>query len=122
MVDVTVKRSDPLLPLPNGVVVPVSDAVPTADVWASAFNPIIAAGFHGAALYLTDYGTQGSGYATGDVVRVQLNADGTAGTRTTLGAGALYQLNGLAFGENGKVYVSNHSISSGGGQVVRVNY
>ena len=168
---------DPLLPLPNGTLVPVSDAVPTcvaqgpdgylyvgtlafganfarfgtdappnwatlppqskvyrvnpngtevfltdADVWASGFNPLTAAGFHSGALYLTEYATQDSGYATGDVVRVQLNADGSAGTRTTLGAGALQQPNGLAFDGNGKVYASNHSISSGGGQVVRVNY
>jgi hypothetical protein len=168
---------DPLLPLPGGTLVPVSDAVPTcvaqgpdgylyvgilafganfarldpnappnwaslppqskvyrvnpngaevflteADVWASGFNPITACGFHGAALYLTEYATQDSGYATGDVVRVQVKADGSAGTRTTLGAGALYQPNGLAFDGGGKVYVSNYSISSGGGQVVRVNY
>ncbi len=168
---------NPLLPLPNGTLVPVSDAVPTcvakgpdgylyvgtlafganfgrfgtkappnwaalppqskvyrvnpngteaflteADVWASGFNPITACGFHGTALYLTEYATQDSGYATGDVVRVQVNAGGTPGTRTTLGAGALHQPNGLAFDEDGKVYVSNYSISSGSGQVVRVNY
>jgi hypothetical protein len=168
---------NPLLPLPNGTLVPVSDAVPTcvaqgpdgflyvgtlafganfarfgtnappnwaslppqskvyrvnpdgeevflteSDVWASGFNPITACGFHGTALYLTEYATQDSGYATGDVVRVEVNADGSAGTRTTLGAGALYQPNGLAFDGNGQVYVSNYSISAGGGQVVRVNY
>jgi sugar lactone lactonase YvrE len=166
-----------LLPLPDGTLVPVSDAVPTCvargpdgylyvgtlafganfgrfgtnappnwaslppqskvyrvdpdssevfltetDVWASGFNPITACGFHGTALYPTEYATQDSGYATGDVVRVHVIANGTAGTRTTLGAGALYQPNGLAFDEHGKVYVSNHSISSGGGQVVRINY
>jgi hypothetical protein len=168
---------NPLLPLPNGTLVPVSDAVPTcvaqgpdgylyvgtlafganfarfdtnsppnwasltpqskvyrvnpngaevfltdADVWASGFNPITAAGFHDGALYLTEYATQASGYATGDVVRARVNADGSAGTRTTLGAGALHEPNGLAFDGAGKVYVSNYSISSGGGQVVRVNY
>ena len=168
---------DPLLPLPGGTLVPVSDAVPTcvaqgpdgylyvgtlafganfarfdtnappnwaslppqskvyrvnpnsaevflteADVWASGFNPITAAGFHGGALYLTEYATQDSGYVTGDVVRVQVNPDGSAGPRTTLGVDALYQPNGLAFDKDGNVYVSNYSISSGGGQVVRVNY
>ena len=168
---------NPLLPLPGGTLVPVSDAVPTCvardsdgylyvgtlafganfgrfgtnappnwaslppqskvyrvdpdssevfltetNVWASGFNPITACGFHGAALYLTEYTTQDSGYATGDVVRVHVNANGTAGTRTTIGAGALYQPNGLAFDGHGKVYVSNYSISSGDGQVVRVNY
>jgi hypothetical protein len=168
---------DPLLPLPGGELVPVSDAVPTcvaegpdgylyigtlafganfarfdtnappgwaslppqskvyrvnpdsreafltdADVWAAGFNPITAAGFHDGALYLTEYASQDSHYATGDVVRVQLNPDGSPGTRTTLGVGALQEPNGLAFGRDGKVYVSNYSISAGGGQVVRVNY
>jgi hypothetical protein len=168
---------DPLLPLPNGRLVPVSDTVPTcvaqdpdgylyvgtlafganfarfgtnappnwatlppqskvyrvdpngaavflteANVWASGFNPITACGFHGGALYLTEYATQESGYAAGDVVRVRVNANGSAGARTTLGTGALHQPNGLAFDGGGRVYVSNHSISAGGGQVVRVNY
>jgi hypothetical protein len=168
---------NPLLPLPNGHLVPVSDSVPTyvaqgtdgflyvptlafganfgrfasnappnwaalppqskvyrvhpnasevflteADVWASGFNPITACGFSGGALYVTEYVTQQSGYATGDVVRIQINPDGSAGTRTTLGKGALHQPNGLAFDKDGNVYVSNYSISSGAGQVVRVNY
>ncbi len=168
---------NPLLPLPNGTMVPVSDAVPTcvakgpdgflyvgtlafganfgrfgtnappnwaslppqskvyrfspdaaeaflteADVWSSGFNPITACGFHGGALYVTEYTTQDSHYATGDIVRVEVNADGSAGNRTVLGAGALHQPNGLAFGPSGQIYVSNLSISSGGGQVVRVIY
>jgi hypothetical protein len=168
---------NPVLPLPDGTLVPISDAVPTcvaqgpdgylyvgtlafganfarfdtnappnwaslppqskvyrlrpgagiafltdADVWASGFNPITACGFHGGALFLTEYVTQDSGYQTGDVVRVQLNPDGSAGTRTALGTGALHEPNGLAFGHNGSVYLSNHSISAGGGEVVRVNY
>ncbi len=169
---------NPLLPLPNGMLVPVSDAVPTcvaqgpdgylyvgtlafganfgrfstnappnwpslppqskvyrvnpdqhepaflteADVWAAGFNPITACGFKHGALYLTEYATQESHYQTGDIVRVQINPDGSAGARTTLGAGALHQPNGLAFGGDGEVYVSNYSISAGGGQVVRVNY
>lgn len=168
---------NPVLPLPNGTTVPVSDAVPTcvaqgpdgdlyvgtlafganfarfgtnappnwsslppqskvyrvspnateafltdADVWASGFNPITACGFHGGALYVTEYNTQDSHYATGDVVRVEVSSDGSAGNRTVLGAGVLHQPNGVAFDQSGQVYVSNHSISSGGGQVVRVNY
>jgi hypothetical protein len=103
---------------PNGTEVFLTDA----DVWAAGFNPITACGFHGGALYLTEYTTQDSGYATGDVVRVRVNRDGSAGARTTLGAGALHQPNGLAFDEDGKIYVSNYSISASGGQVVRVNY
>jgi hypothetical protein len=168
---------NPLLPLPDGTLVPVSDSVPTcvalgpdgylyvatlafganfarfaptappnwpalppqskiyrvdpsasevllteADVWASGFNPITACGFSGGALYVTEYVTQQSGYATGDVVRIHVNPDGSAGTRTTLGEGALHEPNGLAFDKDGNVYVSNYSISSGAGQVVRVNY
>ncbi len=168
---------NPVLPLPNGTSVPISDAVPTcvaqgpggqlyvgtlafganfarfgsnappswgslppqskvyrvnpgateaflteADVWASGFNPITACGFHGRAFYVTEYNTQDSHYTTGDVVRVEVNSDGSAGNKTVLGAGALYQPNGLAFDRSGQVYVSNHSISSGEGQVVRVNY
>jgi len=92
-----------------------------ADVWASGFNPITACGFSNGALYVTEYVTQQSGFATGDVVGVQVKPDGTAGSRTILGAGALNQPNGLAFDKDGSVYVSNFSISSGGGQVVRVN-
>ena len=168
---------NPLLPLPNGVLVPVSDAVPTcvaqgpdgylyvgtlafganfarfntnsppnwaglpaqskvyrvspqsmnvfltdADVWAAGFSPITACGFHDGALYVTEYTTQASGFQTGDIVRVEVNADGSAGTRTAMGTGALEQPNGLAFGRDGAVYVSNKSISSGNGEVVRVNY
>ena len=168
---------NPLLPLPDGTLVPVSDSVPTcvalgpdgylyvgtlafganfarfgtssppnwaslppqskvyrvnphaagrfltdADVWASGLNPITAIGFHDGALFLTEYATQASGYVTGDVVRVQVNPDGSAGPRTALGEGALHQPNGLAIDERGNVYVSNYSISAGGGQVVRVNY
>jgi sugar lactone lactonase YvrE len=168
---------NPLLPLPNGNLVPVSDSVPTcvtrgpdgflyvgtlafganfarfgsnsppnwanlpaqskiyrvhpsakeafltdSDVWASGFNPITAIGFNGKAIYVTEYVTQDSHYATGDIVKVSVNPDGSAGDRSTLGVGALTQPNGLAFGHDGSIYVSNHSISAGGGQVVRVNY
>jgi hypothetical protein len=93
-----------------------------ADVWASGFNPVTACAFGRGALYLTEYVTQDSGFQTGDVVRVTVNKDGSPGTRATLGTGALHQPNGLALGKNGAVYVSNFSIASGGGQVVRVNY
>ena len=92
-----------------------------ADLWASGFNPIVACGFSGDALFVTEYTTQQSGYTTGDVVRVQV-VDGAAGSREILGKDALHQPNGLAFDSDGNVYVSNHSISSGGGQVVRVNF
>ncbi len=92
-----------------------------ADVWASGFNPVTACGFLGGHFYVTEYVTQESGFKTGDVVRVRINPDGSAGAREALGTGALHAPNGLAFGRDGKVYVSNYSISSGGGQVVRIN-
>ncbi len=168
---------NPLLPLPSGALVPVSDAVPTcvakgpdgylyvgtlafganfgrfdskappnwktlppqskvyrvnpedsekflteSDVWAAGFSPITACAFGDGAFYATEYVTQESGFKTGDVVRVALNEDGSAGSRTALGTGALHEPNGLALDEEGAVYVSNYSISSGGGQVVRVNH
>ena len=168
---------NPMLPLPNGTLVPVSDAVPTSvtrgpdgylyvgtlafganfarfatnsppnwknlppqsviyrvnpnghevfltdsDVWASGFNPITGIGFDSGAFHVTEFKTQQSHYSSGDVVRIQINPDGTAGARTVFGAGALNQPNGIAFGRDGAIYVSNNSTSSGGGQVVRVNY
>jgi hypothetical protein len=168
---------NPMLPLPDGNLVPVSDAVPTcvalggdgflyvgtlafganfgrfgptappnwktlppqskiyrvnpkksgqflteANVWAAGFNPITACAFGRGALYVTEYATEHSGFETGDVVRVALKPDGSAGERTALGTGALHQPNGLALGKGGGIYVSNYSISSGEGQVVRVNY
>lgn len=93
-----------------------------SDVWASGFNPIVALKFGNGALYVTEYETQESHFQTGDVVRIELNADGSAGARLPLGSGALHQPNGLAIGTDGGVYVSNHSVSSGTGEVVRVNY
>lgn len=92
-----------------------------ADVWASGFNPIVACGFSGGALYVTEYTTQQSGYTTGDVVQVQFTSGGP-GSHVILGESALHQPNGLAFDGDGNVYVSNYSISSGAGQVVRVNF
>jgi sugar lactone lactonase YvrE len=93
-----------------------------ADVWADGFNPITACAFGCDGLYVTEYATEQSQYATGDVVRVALDAEGNPGARTEYGTGSLYQPNGLALSARGNIFVSNYSISSGGGQVVRVNY
>ena len=94
-----------------------------ADVWAEGFNPIVACGFSRGALYVTEFETQQSGYTTGDVVRVEVTSAGP-GARTTLGANALHQPNGLAFDAKGNVFVSNYSssVAAGSGQVVRVNF
>ena len=93
-----------------------------ADVWASGFNPITACTFSAGALYATEYVTQASHFVTGDVVRIAIKADGSAGGRSSFGVGALAAPNGLAIGPDGGIYVSNLSISAGGGEVVRVNF
>jgi len=91
------------------------------DVWASGLNPITGCGFGPNGFYVTEFITQDSGYSTGDVVRISVNPDGTAGARTALGVGALHEPNGFAAGSDGAIYVSNFSTSGGVGQVVRVN-
>lgn len=93
-----------------------------ADVWAGGLNPITGCAFGPGALYVTEYVTEQSAYLTGAVVRIAIQPDGTAGARTILGADGLHSPNGLAIGPDGAIYVSNFSISSGGGEVVRVNH
>lgn len=96
------------------------------DVWADGLNPMTACGFGPGGLYLTEYITEESHFASGDVVRIEVKSDGKAGTRTKLGVGLLHEPNGLALGPDRAVYVSNHSTSPGVGavvgEVVRVNY
>lgn len=108
----------------------LSNAILTdSDVWASGFYPITGCGFGHGAFYVTEYFTT-SPAAPGDLIKVALNADGSAGTRTIMGGGLLKFPNGFAAGPDGSVYVSNHSTSPGVaqslgspvGQVVRVNY
>lgn len=86
----------------------------SSDEWDTGFNAITGCGFGPGGFYVTEF-------TVGDVVRIAINPNGTAGARTQLGAGALQQPNGFAAGSDGSIYVSNNSISSGGGQVVRVN-
>jgi hypothetical protein len=107
----------------------LSNAILTdSDVWASGFYPITGCGFSSEAFYVTEFFTASP--ATGALVKVALNPDGSAGIRTTLGGGQLIQPNGFAAGPDGSVYVSNYSTSPGVaqslgapvGEVVRVDY
>jgi hypothetical protein len=101
-----------------------------ADVWAAGLNPITGCGFAPGGFYATEFITQASGYNTGDVVRIAMNSDGSAGARSELGAGALVLPNGFAAGPDGSIYVSNFSVFPGipqnpgdpVGEVVRVNH
>lgn len=90
-----------------------------SDVWASGFFPITGCGFGADGFYVTEFWTSLTSPGGGDVVRVAVNADGTAGARTHFGAGMLKLPNGFAAGPDGAVYVSNESTSRQG-SVVRV--
>jgi hypothetical protein len=106
---------------PNSTSIFLTDA----DVWASGFHPITGCGFGLDAFYVTEFFTAGFG-TPGDVIRVALNPDGSAGARTPMGVGALIAPNGFAAGPDGSIYVSNFSVFPGVnagpvGQVVRVD-
>jgi hypothetical protein len=105
----------------------LSNAILTdADVWASGFHPTTGCGFGLDAFYVTEFFTGGFG-TKGDVIRIALNPDGSAGARTVMGGGALVAPNGFAAGPDGSIYVSNFSVFPGVnagpvGQVVRVDH
>jgi hypothetical protein len=70
-----------------------------------------------------------AGFGTpGDVIRIALNPDGSAGARSVMGVGALVAApNGFSAGPDGSIYVSNFSVFPGVnagpvGQVVRVDH
>ena len=90
-------------------------------------NPITGCGFgRDGAFYVTEFSTHFPTSDLGDVVRIVIKPDGSAGARTTLGVGALHSPNGFASGPDGSIYVSNHSTSTAvdvtPGEVVRVNF
>lgn len=90
-----------------------------SDVWASGFFPITGCGFSADGFYVTEFWTSLAPPGGGDVVRIKINGDGSAGERTHLGAGLLTTPNGFAAGPDGAIYVSNLSTSAQG-TVVRI--
>lgn len=90
-----------------------------ADVWASGFFPITGCGFGADGFYVTEFWTSLAPPGGGDVVRITVNGDGSAGARTHFGAGLLITPNGFAAGPDGAIYVSNLSTSAKG-TVVRI--
>lgn len=111
----------------QSVVYRVDPSSPTLVVWADGLNPITGCGFgRDGAFYVTEYTTDFPTSDLGDVVRITVNSDGSAGARTALGYGALHSPNGFASGPDGAIYVSNYSTSTATdptpGEVVRVNY
>ena len=84
----------------------------SSNEWATGFSSITGCGFGPGGFYVTEFDA-------GDVVKIAINPDRTAGTQTQL-IGSLNNPNGFAVGWDGAIYVSNNSISSGGGEIVRI--
>jgi len=89
-----------------------------ANVWASGFFPITGCGFGSDGFYVTEFFTKLAPPGGGDVVRIAVQSDGSAGARTRFGRGVLTTPNGFA-GADGSIYVSNNSVSDKG-SVVRI--
>ncbi len=94
----------------------------TPEVYASGFTAIIdvAAGPDGS-LYVLEIAKNGllaafdDGDWTGALIRVASD-----GTRTEIAPGTLFAPGGVAVGSDGVLYVTNNSIFSGSGQVIRI--
>jgi len=84
----------------------------SSNVWASGFSSITSATFGPGGLYVTEYDS-------GNLIRIPLNSDGTAGTPTTL-ISSLKNPTGVTVSPDGSIYISNNGISSGGGEVLRI--
>jgi hypothetical protein len=100
--------------------VPARGGTPT--VYASGFTNIIDLAFgHDGSLYVLEIATNGLLAAfngndwTGALIKVRRN-----GTRTELASGILKAPGGIAVGPDGALYVTNNSIYSGIGEVVRI--
>ena len=87
-------------------------------VFAAGFTNIIDIAFdkHGR-LYVLEIATNGllSGDPTGALIRVERD-----GSRTTLASDGLVAPGGMAVARHGVIYVSNNTISAGGGEVLRI--
>jgi len=92
-----------------------TDPMTSAVVWATGFNPINGCGFAKDSFYVVELRTGPPAGANGAVVRVALNRDGTAGTRTTFGTD-LVDPSGFAKLHN-TIIVVNKSTSAGSGEI-----
>ncbi len=84
-----------------------------SSLWASGFTSITSASLGSNALYLTEFDS-------GNLIKIDINPDGSAGKRTTL-LSSLTNPTGVAVGPDGSIYLSNKGISSGGGEVIKVD-
>ena len=94
----------------------------TADVYAGAFTAIIDVAFGpDGSMYVLEIAKNGLLDAfifndwTGALIRVAPD-----GTRTEIAEGALFAPGGVAVDSDGTLYVTNNSIFSGAGQVLRI--
>ena len=94
----------------------------TPEVYAGGFTAIIDVAFGpDGSLYVLEIARNGllaafiAGDWTGALIRVAPD-----GTRTEIGAGTLFAPGGVAVGTDGAIYVTNNSIFSGTGEVVRI--
>ena len=100
--------------------VPAQGGVP--EVYAGGFTAIIDVAFgRDGSLYVLEIAKNGLLAAfegndwTGALIRVARN-----GTRTEIASGLLFAPGGVAVGSDGALYVTNNSIFSGSGQVLRI--
>jgi hypothetical protein len=94
----------------------------TPEVFLTGFTHIIDLAFgHDGSLYVLEIAKNGllaafgGGDWTGALIRVRPD-----GTRTELVPGALFAPGGVAVGRDGALYVTNNSIFSGTGEVIRI--
>jgi hypothetical protein len=92
-----------------------TDPQTSAVAWATGFNPITGCGFAKDNFYVVELRTGPPAGANGDIVRVAVNEDGSAGTHTTF-ATDLVDPSGFARLHN-TIIVANKSTSTGAGEI-----